>query len=281
MKALPDKAIIYDSNCPMCSLYTGGFVKWGLLEKQNRISFDELDSTTLSGQLDLHQAKHQIPLIDLQGGKTIYGLDALLFIIGSKIPFIHCIFRFKPIYAFWAGLYDIVSYNRRIIVPANISTGQKDFAPDLSTKHRLFFIGISLLLSGLLFYKFGSSLNTHLNIPRSSSQMIYIVTTGWLGQFFMGLVFSKSQKLDFTGHLSVVLLIGALVLIPCMIADAVAGYQFMFIPVTGVLISSTIMLWQHVIRIRHLRLSQSLTLSWFLILLTTITFWIYLFYFNN
>jgi predicted DCC family thiol-disulfide oxidoreductase YuxK len=61
MKTLPDKVIIYDNNCPMCSLYTKGFVEWGLLEKQNRISFTDLHTTTLSCELDLNRARHEIP----------------------------------------------------------------------------------------------------------------------------------------------------------------------------------------------------------------------------
>jgi len=276
MKAFPDKVIVYDNNCPMCSLYTKGFVEWGLLEKQNRISFDDLDSTAFTCQLDLHRAKHEIPLIDLQNGKTIYGLDALIFIMGNKIPCIKRIFQFKPVYALSACLYNVVSYNRRIIGPANILSGKKDFGPDLSIKHRIFFIGISFLLSCMLIYSFGNSFHHHLNVSQSGLQMMGIVSTGWLIQTVIGLAFLKSKKLDYIGHLSVAFLIGSLVLLPGITINAITSYQYVSIPVVSVIFSNIIMLWQHFIRIRHLQLSQNLTFIWSLIILTTLAFWMYL-----
>jgi predicted DCC family thiol-disulfide oxidoreductase YuxK len=73
---MKDKAILYDHNCPMCALYTKGFVKWQLLDKENRISFAQLDNQIFIERVDWYRARHEIPLVDLQGGQTLYGLES-------------------------------------------------------------------------------------------------------------------------------------------------------------------------------------------------------------
>src|SRR5688572_29047682 len=130
MEALENKAMIYDDTCPMCSLYTKGFVKWGLLENDNRIAFSSLDTHEIICRMDINRARHQIPLIDLKGGKTLYGLDALTFLLSQKIPFLRKLLHIKPVYNFFSCLYNIVSYNRRIIVPAKPFSAKIDCAPD-------------------------------------------------------------------------------------------------------------------------------------------------------
>jgi len=78
MKATANKVILYDDHCPMCALYTRGFVKWGVLDQQNRVAFTEagrlLNPEAPATQLDALRARHEIPLIDLAGGPTLYGV---------------------------------------------------------------------------------------------------------------------------------------------------------------------------------------------------------------
>jgi hypothetical protein len=133
----------------------------------------------------------------------------------------------------------------------------------------------------LILYAFGNSLNQHLNITGGGSLMVCIVATGWLLQMLAGVAFIKNKAIDYISHLAVIMLMGALVLVPGKVADALTGYQYTSIPFVGVLLSSAMMLWQHFIRIAHLQLNQIWTLSWLLTLQFTAVFWIYMFYFNN
>ncbi|TAE69170.1 MAG: hypothetical protein EAZ85_13315 [Bacteroidetes bacterium] len=145
------KAILYDDNCPMCRLYTQGFVKAGMLESENRIPFSCVQESPHANKIDLDRSRHEIPLIDLEGGKTLYGLDSLLFMIGSRLPFLASIGRFAPFYYFFKLFYAFISYNRRVIIQS-VGT-QKGFncAPDFNVYYRLSFIGIALFLGGYFF----------------------------------------------------------------------------------------------------------------------------------
>ena len=84
--AFPPKAIIYDSECPLCVAYTNAFVQLGVLRKEERISFAELHSQEFLSRIDEQRQGNEIPLVDLNGGKTVYGLDALLTLIGRRWP---------------------------------------------------------------------------------------------------------------------------------------------------------------------------------------------------
>ena len=81
-----EKAIIYDDNCPMCKWYTGAFVEANLLKSSNRISFSELNDTPLAEQIEMQRSKHEIPLVDLDGGETIYGVDSLVQLLKPRFP---------------------------------------------------------------------------------------------------------------------------------------------------------------------------------------------------
>ena len=71
MATLDDKVIVFDDSCPMCRLYTYGFVAWGFLRDENRVGFANLDPRILA-QLDLKRARHEIPLFDRRSGVAYF-----------------------------------------------------------------------------------------------------------------------------------------------------------------------------------------------------------------
>jgi predicted DCC family thiol-disulfide oxidoreductase YuxK len=282
MRTLPKKAIIYDASCPMCAMYTNGFVKWGLLEEGNRIPFSELNQSNLINQLDMQRARHEIPLVDLQGKATLYGLDALLCLLDQKLPWLVKIARIKPIYWFFLHLYHLVSYNRRVIVPASMpaDTLTFDCTPDFNGKYRTAFIGFAYVAAILITYIFGHTIGNYLTINNGGYKMLLIAGSGWLIQTMAALLFAR-KKTDYVGHLSVMMLIGVLVLLPGICLSVLTQYNYPGIPIASVMLSSLIMFWQHHRRIRYLQISQWWTAGWFILLQGTAAFWIYFFYFNN
>ncbi len=80
---LQSKVIIFDDSCPMCKLYTWWFVAWGFLKAENRIGFASAPPE-VTAHVDLDRGRHEIPLFDRSSKQTIYGLDALTFILGSR-----------------------------------------------------------------------------------------------------------------------------------------------------------------------------------------------------
>jgi predicted DCC family thiol-disulfide oxidoreductase YuxK len=279
MKTSSSKAIVYDSTCPMCALYTKGFVKWGMLEPDNRIAFAQLEADTLPFPMDLHRSKHEIPLVDLQGGETLYGLDALVFLLDQKIPFIKRTVQLPPVNTFFRWLYHLVSYNRRVIIPSTPSQQGLDCTPDFHKSYRQQFIGLAILVSVLITWLFGESVAKYLPPTSFGLKMVLIAGTGWVVQMGIASLYLKGQqRINYWGHLGVIMILGVLVLLPGIWLGNLTGHTSLLIPLTSVLLSSSLMLWQHQVRIKHLQLSQAWTLSWFLVLQSTAILWLIIFF---
>src|SRR5262245_26537533 len=112
MNTLDHKVIIYDDVCPLCNAYTGGFVKLGWLNQ--RTGFASAAPELLE-DIDLNRARHEIPLYDTETKQTLYGLDALFLILGSKMPWFRPLFRNRVFRTAVKQVYQVITYNRRII----------------------------------------------------------------------------------------------------------------------------------------------------------------------
>ena len=109
-----DKIIIYDDTCPMCSAYTKAFVYTGFLTKEGRRSFSDINEELLE-KIDNSTCRNEIPLINTSTNTVKYGIDALLDILGFKLPAIKTIGSFKPVNWCLKKIYNLISYNRRVI----------------------------------------------------------------------------------------------------------------------------------------------------------------------
>ena len=146
MKTLDNKALIYDSNCPLCCWYTDKFVQIGVLEENGRISFNELNPNQTKN-LDARRSRHEIPLLDTETGKVEYGIDGLTLILANVFPWFRNVLTNKYAKQFVKPLYSFISYNRRIIVPSKIAETQTmDCAPDFHFSWRFTLIAFCLTL---------------------------------------------------------------------------------------------------------------------------------------
>lgn len=222
-----EKAIIYDDQCPMCRWYTQAFVDAELLQEGHRISFAELTASPLAEQIEPQRSKHEIPLVDLEGGETIYGVDSLVHLLQPKFPWLKRLMKIGPFNLLIRRLYSFISYNRGIMAPSYPSFRQFDCTPDFHLGYRLLLI---LLLGGMGLY-FCLPMIDHFGWGW------YSVYAG-LGLLVAGLPFSGKHYISYLGHLSVVLfLVGtilaigngfpALGLIPSMIAGLLFTWQYM------------------------------------------------------
>ncbi|MEM9885829.1 MAG: DCC1-like thiol-disulfide oxidoreductase family protein [Bacteroidota bacterium] len=143
-----NKALIYDDNCPLCVWYTGLFVKSKLLEK--RIAFSEVKQEDLV-RIDQIRSKHEIPLLDLKGGDTLYGLDSLVEVLQSKLPFLKTLMRIPFVHAFFYWLYQLISYNRRLIVGKKGCNNGFDCTPDFNLKFRSHYLIASILAAFIIY----------------------------------------------------------------------------------------------------------------------------------
>jgi predicted DCC family thiol-disulfide oxidoreductase YuxK len=81
---MENKILIYDDNCPLCTWYSGLFVKYGYLNADGRKPFSTLDSELLA-KIDFDKSRNEIPLLDTTTNKVLYGIDALLEILDQKL----------------------------------------------------------------------------------------------------------------------------------------------------------------------------------------------------
>ena len=55
MKTLENHTLLYDEDCPLCQVYSSGFIKTGMLDQNGRQPFSTLSSETQNFiNLELH-----------------------------------------------------------------------------------------------------------------------------------------------------------------------------------------------------------------------------------
>src|SRR5687767_10358326 len=112
---MKNKLLIYDDNCPLCTWYSGLFVRHGFLSPSGRVPFSGMDEM-VKQQIDMNRAVNEIALADKEGGPTLYGVDSLLAVLGSRWGWMERVGQKKGIRWMANKLYKLVSYNRKVIV---------------------------------------------------------------------------------------------------------------------------------------------------------------------
>lgn len=152
---MSDFTIIYDDSCPMCKRYTRGFEQAGWLGKNGkRVGFSEAARDEVH-QLDIDRARHEIPLIDHAQGRVLYGKEALFRVLSCRFPFFDPLFRNGLFRAFIHALYQVITYNRRVIAASRPPATGFDCAPDYHAGWRWTYIGIAVALGTLLAWAHG------------------------------------------------------------------------------------------------------------------------------
>ncbi|MBL7814014.1 MAG: hypothetical protein JNL70_03330 [Saprospiraceae bacterium] len=202
MKTLAHKIIIYDDVCPMCKAYTEGFVQLGWLPFENRIGFSQVPQNILD-KIDSNRARHEIPLYDTETGETLYGKEALFYILGEQMPLLKPLFRFRPFRAIVFGLYQIITYNRRIIAGSPKPTNGFDCAPDFNVFYRWLYIGLALFISIWILADNISKMLCFAHAP--------ILFALCIAALLRGVFYKDFQtRTSYFGHLATIFLIAAL-----------------------------------------------------------------------
>jgi predicted DCC family thiol-disulfide oxidoreductase YuxK len=214
------KIIIYDDTCPMCAWYTGTFVKTGLLTKEGRQAFSNVDAALLN-VVDLARGKNEIPLIDTTTHKVYYGIDALLELLGSKLPVIKTIGNLAPVKWFLYRLYRTVTYNRRVIVaPQTAGFNCVDCTPDFNTKYRTFFLLLCFVINTLLIFPlhnhlFANSIFTGLTVER----LLLAHTVLVLFNIVLFAALPKNDGFEYLGQVNMLATLFFLLCIPLMLVN--------------------------------------------------------------
>jgi len=270
MKTLENHTLIYDNECPLCNIYSKGFIKSGMLDESGIEAFTELNLNN-KYLLDFNRAKNEIALIDHKQSKVIYGLDSLLLIIGNSFPVLEKIVRVKPFYWFFKKLYSFVSYNRKQIIPSDKDSSEYACVPDFNLKYRLVYIAFVVLFSSSILSIFTANLGLNLNQNFGREFMICLSQIIWQTLFLK--LYLKEKLWDYLGNMMTVSLIGTLLVIPALILNLNIISSIIYF---GTVVF--IMFWEHIRRCRILKLNLLPTISWIIFRLTVMIIIIYLKY---
>src|SRR5688572_9342627 len=113
MKTLRNHTIVYDDECPLCDLYTGAFVKTGMLDGDGRVPFSKMP-VEVSKQVDHRRACNEIALVNTETGKVIYGIESLMTIVISRYDFLRPLFAWNVFRWLMKKFYSFISYNRKV-----------------------------------------------------------------------------------------------------------------------------------------------------------------------
>jgi len=261
MKTLENQTLLYDEDCPLCSLYTTGFVKSGMLDENGRKSYCQLSDEEQSF-IDLKRAPNEIALINNKTKTVTYGVDSLIKVIGFSFPIIEKIATIKPIHFILKKMYSFVSYNRKVIIPGTVKEENKlECTPDFNYKYRFLFIGFALTITSLVLFGYSNLIPI---LPKSNITREIILAFGQIAfQSLFILKFDRKTIINYAGNLMTVSLMGSLILVPILILN-----QFINLPEMFVLgwfgITVFIMCTEHFRRVKVLKLPFYLSYTWIL-----------------
>ena len=214
---MKNKILVYDDHCPLCTWYSGLFVKYGFLNDEARKPFSTLDDNLLE-RIDFAKSRNEIPLLDTSTNKVLYGIEALLEILDQKIPFIKRAGNFGPIKCILKKLYKLISFNRKVVVAKKCGCGAIDCSPDINYHYRFLFLAICLTFNTIIlypfqYYLFGKLSYYHLNIAQLQAAHFVFVFTNCTLAF----TFPKARGYEYIGQVNMLALSAVLLLVPLML----------------------------------------------------------------
>ena len=219
---MKNKILVYDDHCPLCTWYSGLFVKYGFLAAEGRKAFSTLDDKLLS-VIDFKKSRNEIPLLDTSTNKVLYGIDALLEILDQKIPCIKTTGNLAPIKWFLKKLYKLISYNRKVIVAKKCGPGNIDCSPDNNYLYRFVFMTICLFFNTVMLYPVQDHVFSRLSYYHLSFLELQAAHFGLvIINCTLALSFSKEKGYEYLGQVNMLALSVILLLTPLLMI----GYFF-------------------------------------------------------
>jgi predicted DCC family thiol-disulfide oxidoreductase YuxK len=261
MKTLENHTLLYDQDCPLCQVYTSGFIKAGMLDKNGRQPFITI-SLENQNFIDVKRASNEIALVDNEHKTVIYGIDSLLKVVGVRFSFIEKIGHLKPVKFLLKKLYSFISYNRKVIIPSpENKTNELQCLPSFSIKYRLFYILFSAIVTMYTLFYFFKNSST---LPHGTLVGEGFITFGQL--LFQGvLIYTLDKKtiLNYFGNVMTISLMGSLMLLPLLIINSMVQISETIFLI-GFGITVLIMFIEHSRRVKLLELPRFLSYTWVL-----------------
>jgi len=276
MNTLANKIIIYDGNCYLCRSGAMLTFKYSSLSEENLSPYDTLDAR-LKSKVALTSFQNEMAVVDRGEGRTIYGLEGILYVLGTKYNVFN---RIKPgsfIFRFLNLFYRIIAYNRYILFPIH-SKIKCSCQPPLNIRFRLLLFACCIAVSIMISLILGYSIGRHLPVSPGTviPGTLVAVSTGWILQVLLATIYLKGEQLyDYLGNLGVIMLTGVLVLAPALAGSFLQPRIYFPLLIINVLASCITMLRMHHKRTGLLGLKTTWDYSLFTLLISSAYFTIY------
>lgn len=260
METLNNYTLLYDQDCPLCRAYTKGFIKSKMLDNKGRKAFGKI-SWKEKEFIDVQRAVNEIALVNRKSGKVVYGIDSLLKIIGNSFPMIEKIGKINPVNFLLRKLYSFVSYNRKVIVPAEKKIKEIDCSPSFSFRYRFIYILFALLVSASIFLSY-LHLTPRLQVLNFGSAMAILISQITFQSLFLA---NKDLKtiVNYIGNLATVLLIGGMAFLQALLLNELIPFPQLIIDISFISIV-LLMFFEHKRRAKILEIKQYVSYTWLL-----------------
>lgn len=219
-----NKILLYDDYCPLCTWYSGLFVKFGLLEPANRVGFSKAELPVLTA-IDIEKGKDEIPLFDPATNHTLYGIDALLDILGQRVPLIRRVGNFRPVNWFLKKIYRLISYNRKVIVARKCGPGTYDCSPGFNYFYRFLFLLLFLCFNSLMLFPLHEHVFSQLSFYRlsisqlQSGHFAFVAINCLLAPFL-----DRKIAMEYLGQVNMLALLSVLLLTVLMFISFIVAF---------------------------------------------------------
>lgn len=257
MKTLKDYLILYDAECPVCTLYASTLVKAGLFENKGRTPYQQL-APNACPMVDRQRAVNEIALVNEQTGEVTYGIKGVFKILGSVAPFFNPLFNFAPFVWLMSKFYAFLSYNRRMIIP---STGDEfQLQPTFRLSYRIAYLVFTWAITAYILTRYADLLIGV--IPAGNIYREALICGGQI--FFQGIIISlvdKEKKWDYLGNMMTISFAGSLLLGLMLTISGLIGHHPLFYSLYFMLVAG-LMFLEHIRRSKLLKLGWTLTITW-------------------
>ena len=261
MKTLENQTLLFDEDCPLCQVYTTGFIKAGMLDKNGKKPFSNLTEDE-HNFVDIKRASNEIALVDNKNKTVIYGIDSLLKVIGNSFPWMENVGNIASVKFFLKKLYSFISYNRKVIIP-NKKTSEKprQCVPSFNYKYRILYICFAIIVTAFTLFNYSELIP---DLPKGNFGRELLLAFGQIiFQSLFLLKFDRKTISNYAGNLMTVSIFGSLILMPILLL-----HQFTNLPEIVILgwfgITVFIMFIEHFRRIKLLELPSYLCYTWVL-----------------
>jgi predicted DCC family thiol-disulfide oxidoreductase YuxK len=259
MKTLKNHVVLFDAECPMCSMYTNAFVKTGMLDNNGREAYQTIPQNACP-VYDRQRAVNEIALLDMKSGEVTYGIKSLFKILGNAWPLFTPLFAFKPFVWLMSKVYAFISYNRRVIIPPTREDAAFAYQPTFKLHYRIAFLLFTWFCTGFILTQYAHLLVGM--VPLGNAYREYIICGGQI--IFQALVIStyaKEKIWTYLGNMMTISFAGSLLLlIPLTISHwfklGPFIYTLCFMGVAG------LMFLEHIRRTKLLALGWAMTITW-------------------